>query len=54
MLVVFVFCFFVFLFFFFTVKKRGGIVSEWLERWTYDSEAPSSSPALTTSWVCSL
>ena len=51
MLVVFVF---LFCFFFPRLKKRGGIVSECLERWTYDSEAPSSSPALTTSWICSL
>ena len=51
MLVVFVF---LFCFSFARLKKRGGIVSEWLERWTYDSEAPSSSPALTTSWICSL
>ena len=52
MLVVFVFCFFGF--FFSRLKKREGIVSEWLERWTYDSEGPSSSPALTTSWICFL
>ena len=52
MLVVFVFCF---LFFFFSrLKKRGGIVSEWLERWTYHLEAPGLSPALTASWICSL
>ena len=25
-----------------------------LERWTWNSVAPSSSPALTTSWICSL
>ena len=32
---------------------RGGSVTEQLECWTCNSEAPSSSPALTTSWVCS-
>ena len=31
----------------------GGSVAEWLERWTCNSEAPSSSPALTVSWICS-
>ena len=43
----------VLLFFFSRLKKRGGSVSQWLERWTYDSEAPSSSPALTAGWICS-
>ena len=27
---------------------------KWLGHWTCDSEAPSSSPTLTTSWICSL
>ena len=26
---------------------------EWLGRWTCNSEAPSSSPAVTASWICS-
>ena len=25
----------------------------WLERWTCNFKAPSSSPALTASWICS-
>jgi len=31
----------------------GGSVDEQLERWTCNSEAPSSWPALTVSWICS-
>ena len=31
----------------------GGSMAEWLERWTCKSEAPSSSPAVTASWICS-
>ena len=31
----------------------GGSMAEPLERWTCNSEAPSSSPALTASWICS-
>ena len=31
----------------------GGSVAEWLERWTCNPETPSSSPTLTTSWICS-
>ena len=50
-----VFCFLLFSSFFFSrLKKRGGSVSKWLERWTYHSEAPSLSPALPASWICSL
>ena len=30
-----------------------GSVDEWLERWTYNLEAPNSSPALADSWICS-
>ena len=29
-------------------------VAEWLERWTCNSEAPSSRPAMTAYWTCSL
>ena len=32
--------------------ERGSVV-EWLERWTCNSEASRSSPALTTSWIYS-
>ena len=28
-------------------------MAEWLERWTCNSEAPSSSITLTASWICS-
>ena len=42
----FVFCF---LFFFF--HTNGGSVDEWLESWTYNPEAPNSSPALADSWI---
>ena len=31
----------------------GGSVAKWSERWTCNSEALSSSPALTASWICS-
>ena len=31
----------------------GGSMAEWLERWTCNPEAPSSSPALTANWICS-
>ena len=31
----------------------GGSVAERLEHWTCNLEAPSSSPALTASWICS-
>ena len=31
----------------------GGSVAEWLEHRTCNSEAPSSSPALTAGWICS-
>ena len=47
MLVVFVVV--VVVFFFSRLKKGGGSVSEWLERWTCNSEAPSSSRVLTAS-----
>jgi len=30
-----------------------GSVAERLERWTCNSETSRSSPALTTSWICS-
>ena len=30
---------------------QGGSVAEWLERWTCNSEAPRSSPALTAGWI---
>ena len=36
-----------------SVGTCGGSVAEWLERWTCNSEAQSSSPALTASWICS-
>ena len=32
---------------------EAGSVSDRLERWTCNSEALSSSPALTASWICS-
>jgi len=32
--------------------QAGGSVVEWLERWTCNSKAPSSTPALTASWIC--
>ena len=41
-----VFCFFVFCF-----HTNGGSVDEWLESWTYNPEAPNSSPALADSWI---
>ena len=31
----------------------GESMAEWLERWTCNPEAPSSSPALTANWICS-
>ena len=31
----------------------GGSMVKWSEHWTCNSEAPSSSPALTISWICS-
>ncbi|CAH3156641.1 unnamed protein product [Porites lobata] len=34
-------------------RTGGGSVAEWLEPWTCNSEAPSSSPALAASWVSS-
>ena len=34
-------------------KNGGGSVAEWLEPWTCNSEAPSSSPPLAASWVSS-
>ena len=33
--------------------ERKGSMVERLERWTCNSETPSSSPALTASWICS-
>ena len=33
--------------------KGGGSVAEWFERRICNSEAPSSSSALITSWICS-
>ena len=33
--------------------ERSGSVPEWSERWTCNTEAPSSGPTLTTSWICS-
>ena len=33
--------------------REGGSVAEWLERRTRNSEARSSTPALTASWICS-
>ena len=44
--VIFVF-FFCFLFFLFHTNR--GSVGEWLGRWTYNPEAPNSSPALADS-----
>ena len=40
---VFCFCFF--------FHTNGGSVDEWLESWTYNLEAPNSSPALADSWI---
>ena len=37
-----------------TGRVGGGGVAERLECWTCNSEAPSRSPVLTTSWICSL
>ena len=37
-----------------TGRVGGGGVAERLERWTCNSEAPSRSPVLTASWICSL
>ena len=34
-------------------SDMGGSMAEWLERWTCYSEASSSSPAPTASWICS-
>ena len=34
-------------------SNNVGSVAAWIERWTCNSEAPSSSPALTASWICS-
>ena len=34
-------------------NERGGSVAGLLERWTCNSKAPSSRPALTASWICS-
>ena len=33
--------------------QGGGSLAEQLERWNCNSEAPSASPALTASWICS-
>ena len=33
-------------------RAQRGSVAEWLERWTCNPEAPSSSPALTANWIC--
>ena len=45
-------CFwFSFLFFFLFFHTNGGSVDEWLESWTYNPEAPNSSPALADSWI---
>ena len=35
-----------------SLRLFGGNVVEWLERWTCNSVAPSSSSALTSSWIC--
>ena len=35
------------------VEMAGGSVAEWLERWTCNSEAPSSSHTLTCCWIYS-
>ena len=35
------------------LNERGGSVAGLLERWTCNSKAPSSRPALTASWICS-
>ena len=34
-------------------RTQGSGMTEWLGCWTCNSEAPSSSPMLTTSWICS-
>ena len=39
--------------FFASVHHQWGSVAEWLGRRTWILEIPSSSPALTTSWICS-
>ena len=36
-----------------SVEERGGSVAERLERWTCNPEALSSSPTLSSSWICS-
>ena len=33
--------------------RLGVSIAEWLERCTCNSEVPSSSPVVTTSWICS-
>ena len=35
------------------ISTFGGNETEWLEHRTCNLEAPSSSPTLTTSWICS-
>lgn len=35
-----------------TAVPQGGSWAEQLERWTCNSKALSSSPALITSWIC--
>ena len=37
-----------------SIELVRGSVAEWLERGTCNSEAPSSSLALTASWICSI
>ena len=37
----------------FPKPSHGGSVAERLERWTCNSDAPSSWPTLTASWICS-
>ena len=34
-------------------RTQGSSMTEWLGCWTCNSEASSSSPMLTTSWICS-
>jgi len=35
-----------------TAVPQGASLTEQLERWTWNSEALSSSPTLTASWIC--
>ena len=36
-----------------SIQQRRGSLALWLEHYTYSPKAPSSSPTLTASWICS-